>query len=546
MKYTLLPGNDALLGRQDFAYGRFEWIRLPDESTPDGIMIARCTIDPGCEWPEHWHNGYEQMLFVISGSGVHCVNGEKRDLYPGVVEFLPIGAAHYVMNTGNEPLIHLSVYHPITPKEVRELALDIQGNRVPLVEEEIDPVEFLRMSTMQSIQDKFAAAVGLGVVTVDLNGSLVTKPTRLPSFCRYIQETSTGARGCPAFDLCLTEHLVSRGHTSMLRCCPGVACVAMPLDVNGQLLGYMICGFVKIEQSNECHFEAIRDIGRDLGLNEDILLQYYEEMEVVLKAQVVAAAESLQSIANAIISSQIRETQRRRESEHHAEMVKKLQTINRLEHDLQEAELRALEAKINPHFLFNALNTIAEAVAKGDESGEDMVYALSEFLRFSLSNPCSTTTLSQEIKCLENYLRIQHARFGSGLKTEIVVEPPTANPIVPSMILQPLAENAIIHGLSSLRYEGLVKVSAVVKDGRLNISVSDTGVGFDEGTIIDFPDLPLTRNKKQGLGLKYVRTKLQHTFGDDYIFSVQSSRKHGTTIFIEMPARECDGYDNSK
>jgi len=540
LKYTLLPGkDDARLGRQDFAYGRFEWIRLPDESTPDGIMIARCTIEPGREWPEHWHTGYEQMLFVVSGSGVHSVNGEKRELHPGVVEFLPVGASHYVLNTGDEPLTHLSVYHPITPKEVRELALDIQGDEVASVEEQIDPIEFLRTPVMQSIQDKFAAAVGLGVVTVDVNGSLVTEPTRLPSFCRYVQQSSKAIGRCPAFDPCLREHVDARGYT-MLNCCPGVACVVMPLNVNGELLGYMVCGFVKIEQSDESHLDAVRRIGADFGLDEDILLEYYEEMEVVLKAQIVAAAESLQSIANAIVSSQIRETQRHHESEYHAEMVKKLQAINSLEHDLQEAEFRALEARINPHFLFNALNTIAEAVSKSDESGEDMVYALSEFLRFSLSNTCSTTTLSQEIKCLENYLRIQHARFGSGLRTEITVEPPNANPVVPSMILQPLVENAIVHGLSSLKYEGLVKVAAVVDNGWLTISVSDTGVGFNEDMIIDFPNLSFPQRKRQGLGLRYVRTKLQHTFGDEYVFSVESLPGHGTTVFIEMPAKESD------
>lgn len=539
LKYTLLPGGaDTRFGRQDFAYGRFEWIRVPDERMPDGIMVARCTIDPGKEWPEHYHIGYEQMLYVISGKGVHCVNRERRELSPGIVEFLPVGAFHYVLNTGHEPLTHLSVYHPTMPKEVRDLALSIQGEPGDLVLQEINPADLLPVSTMQSIQDKFAAAVGLGVVTVDINGKSVTKPTGLPEFCHYLRSGSKSPWRCAAFDPCSGVEVHARGHPTIINCCPGVVCVVMPLKAGRELVGHMACGFVKIEEPEQNHLEAIKAISARSGLDEEVLLRHYEKIEVVLKAQMVAAAESLESIANAIVSLHMRETQRRQESEHHAEMVKKLQMVNKLEHELQEAEFRALEARINPHFLFNALNTIAEAVSKGDGSGEDMVYALSDFLRFSLRNTKSTTNLCEEIRCLENYLRIQHARFGSGLQTEIIIEPPDANPVVPSMILQPLVENAIIHGLSSLGYTGLVKVTAQVRHGRLKITVLDNGVGFKPDMVVDFPILDSRKRARLGLGLRYVRTKLHHTFGDDYSFSVESTPGYGTKISMEMPAKE--------
>src|SRR5690606_15488283 len=117
-----------------------------------------------------------------------------------------------------------------------------------------------------------------------------------------------------------------------------------------------------------------------------------------------------------------------------------------------------LEARINPHFLFNALNTIAEAASEGGSDVEEIVYCLSDFLRFSLRNTKSTTTLREELRCLRNYLRIQHARFGEGLKTRIAAHPSEselADLVVPSMILQPLVENAISHGLAELNYTGL-------------------------------------------------------------------------------------------
>lgn len=537
LRYTLFPGADSKLGRQDFTHGRFEWIRLPDEGTPDGIMVARCTIDPGKEWPEHYHSGYEQMLYVISGTGVHYVNGERRELSPGTVEYLPVGAFHYVLNTGQEPLTHLSVYHPVMPKEVRELALSIQGEPGDIsFEEEVNTAELLPASTMQCIQDKFAAAVGLGVVTVDVAGNGVTEPTGLPEFCHYLRSKSKSHRRCTAFDPCSGAAAHAKGHPVILDCCPGVVCVAMPLKAGNKPVGHMACGFVKIEEPGEKQIEALKSMAHTYGLDERILLGHYENIEVVLKAQIVAAAESLESIANSIVSLHMREAKRRLESEHHAEMVKKLQLVNRLEHQLQESEFRALEARINPHFLFNALNTIAEAVSEGDGSAEDMVYALSDFLRFSLRNTKSTTSLREEIRCLENYLRIQHARFGSGLRTEIIVEPPEANPAVPSMILQPLVENAISHGLSGVGYTGLVRVAARVINGRLCITVSDNGVGFKDDMVVDFPMLDSSKRVRPGMGLRYVITKLRHMFGDDYSFSVESAPGCGARIAMDMPA----------
>ncbi len=539
LRYTLFPGADQRLGRQDFAHGRFEWIRLPEESMPDGIMIARCTIDPGKEWPKHTHGGYEQMLSVVSGWGVHWVNGQKSRLYPGAVEYLPEGAVHYVLNTGDVPLTHLSVYHPITPKQVRDLACSIQdevGDVSSVSLDDVDPADLLPASTLQSIQDKFAAAVGLGVITVDVDGNPITTPTGLPAFCRYFQSAPGTRQRCRAFDPHFGKTHWPRGHPRIVDCCPGVVCVVTPLKAGNKPVGHMACGFVKIEESREKQVQALKAMAHKRGLDETILLKHYSDVEVVLKAQIIAAADSLESIADAIVTSHMREAKRRLEIEYHAEMLKKLQTVNRLERELQESEFQALEARINPHFLFNALNTIAATVAEGDDGAEDMVYALSDFLRFSLRNTKSTTTLSEEIKCLENYLRIQHARFGSGLKTLVSVEPPDVNPLVPSMILQPLVENAISHGLSSLDYKGVVSVFAKVAQGRLRIEVLDTGVGFEPVTIVDFPMLDSKENQRLGLGLRYVMTKLKHTFGHDYSFTVESTPSCGAKIVMEMPA----------
>jgi two-component system LytT family sensor kinase len=537
LRYSLDPlEQDAKSGKQYFAYGEFEWLRYPGKEAPDGMMIAKCTIDPGKEWPAHVHGGYEQMLHVISGRGVHWVNGEEIQLEPGSTHYLPVGTSHRMVNTGTEPLVHLSAYHPTMPREIREITdfmHELPGRKHRSAKEH---AQALPIATMQAIQDKFSAAVHLGVVTIDREGRSLTSPTHLPSICRYVQSTPAGCRGCAAFDPKRGEEALANNGPIMFECCPGVICVAVPLKAEEQLIGHMACGFVKLDEPGEDQYKAISEKAASLGLSPSEIERRYRDIEVVLKAQMVAAADSLESIANAVLSFSIREARRDEEAQHQAEMLKKLQLVSRLEQELQESEFMALEARINPHFLFNALNTIAEAVAEGDERSVEIIHSLSDFLRASLRNTKSTTTLSQELKCVENYLHIQKARFGDGLQTEFHLEPMDIDPVVPSMILQPLVENSIVHGLSSLGYKGLIRIEASVagKGKRLRLEVRDTGVGFGD-VIVGLGGRG--KNGGQSLGLRYVRTKLQHTFGDDCSFSIVSSPGDGAVVMMEMPLR---------
>jgi len=515
MVYELTPGRPGpWLGQQNFVHGRFDWLHYPDDLTADGLLVAQVTIHPGAEWPEHLHGGYEQMLYVLSGRGVHWVNGEEKVLLPGQAHFLPANAVHTMINTGDEPLVHLSVYHPRKPEVIREITSAMQHPKPEPDQRDLPLSDVLSVSTMQKIQDDFSTAVGLGVITITQDGSEFTRPTGLPAFCQYVRSSNDGEHACRAFDPRTGRVAHDRGRPTLFNCCLGVVCIAVPLLVGHELSGHLACGFVRLEEPSEGSLAAVRQKAILLGLDPHRLEQHYRDMEMVLQAQMVAAAESLQSIANSVLSLSVRERQRRIESQHAAEMVKKLRLVSQLENALQESEFRALEARINPHFLFNALNTIAGEVAERGREAEEVLYALSDFLRFSLRHAKSTATLAEEMVCLDNYLRIQRARFGEGFKTVVKVDQGAVDLLVPSMILQPLVENSILHGLAPRGYTGRIAVCARRWKGRLRIDVADSGTGF---------------------------RKLQHSFGDDYAFLVRSIAGHGTCVTINMPARHDAG-----
>lgn len=532
-RVSLAGGNR----QQEFTHGHFEWLHYPDDVTADGILVARVTIQPNERWPEHLHGGYEQMLYVISGEGEHWINGARSKLSAGTVHYLPVSAVHTMENTGDEPLVHLSVYNPRVPEAVRELTVSMQ--RQGSANDVLDSVglsDLVSVSTMQMIQDKFAAAVGLGVVAIKEDGEVLTMPTGLPRFCQYVQSSCQGASTCRAFSDETGRAAHGVGRPMIFNCCIGVVCVAVPLVAGSELKGHMACGFVNLAEPNGRRLAMVRQKALNLGLDPDRLERLYGEIEVVLKAQMMTAAESLASIANSIVSLSLREMERSMESKHVAEMLQKLQQVSRLEQALQEAELKAMEARIKPHFLFNALNTIAATVSEGGREAEDIVYSLSDFLRFSLRYREPIATLSEELTCLRNYMNIQHARFGDDLQSRVVCAPGTEDLIVPSMILQPLAENAIVHGLAPRGYRGIITTAARVRSGRLIITVADSGVGFDSGRVLDLPSG--TDESEGGIGLRYVTMKLQQIFEDDYRFVVRSREGRGTAVTVDVPARE--------
>ena len=525
--------------QEAFTHGHFEWVHYPDDVMADGILVARVTIQPNERWPEHLHGGYEQMLYVISGQGEHWVNGARSKLTEGTVHYLPAGAVHTMVNTGDAPLVQLSVYNPRVPEAVRELTMSMQ--RQGAVHEVLNSVglsDLVSVTTMQTIQDKFAAAVGLGVLAIKEDGEVLTEPTGLPRFCQYVRSSCQRAPTCRAFSDETGRAAHGVGRPMIFNCCIGVVCVAVPLVAGSELKGHMVCGFVNLAEPNDRRLAMVRQKALHLGLDPDRLQALYGEIEVVLQAQMMTAADSLASIANSIVSLSMREMERSMESKHVAEMLQKLQQVSRLEKALQEAELRAMEARIKPHFLFNALNTIAATVSEGGREAEEIVYSLSDFLRFSLRHREPTATLSEELTCLRNYMNIQHARFGEDLQCRVVCAPGTEHLVVPSMILQPLAENAIVHGLTPRGYRGVITTAARVRSGRLIITVADSGVGLDSDRSLDLPLQTDESEDGPGIGLRYVKMKLQQVFEDDYRFAVRSRKDRGTAVTIDVPARE--------
>lgn len=211
----------------------------------------------------------------------------------------------------------------------------------------------------------------------------------------------------------------------------------------------------------------------------------------------------------------------------------------KMEKLLREAELKFLQMQINPHFLFNTLNSIC-ALAQIEGAGETrgMVSRLSNLMRYTLSVTDQMVPLSHEIDITEDYLFIQKARFGPRLDYELQVDNACKSAQVPAMILQPLVENAIVHGLDRKAQGGRVEVRAGIIRDYLELCVSDNGVGMDRNTLEGLFDSQAEErhDTRNGIGLVNVRRRLEMIYGENPM-EIESVSGEGTKMILRFPLK---------
>lgn len=233
-------------------------------------------------------------------------------------------------------------------------------------------------------------------------------------------------------------------------------------------------------------------------------------------------------------------------------MLKKIQSLivdnyiskirqAKAESNQRHAELRALQAQINPHFLYNTLGTISSlALLEGVDSISRMAEALSEFFRYSIHNGEINVTLRDELAQVERYFTIQRIRYGERLSLEIDIPESLLNQPLIKLTLQPLVENACIHGLENIG-QGKIRIHSRVDGGKLMILITDTGIGINESdllkirTILEHPESVEGTENQYGIGLRNVQARLKLHYGPEYGLEIESKEREGTTVILKIP-----------
>ena len=195
-----------------------------------------------------------------------------------------------------------------------------------------------------------------------------------------------------------------------------------------------------------------------------------------------------------------------------------------------QAQLQALKMQLHPHFLFNALHSVSALVHSDPDAADKMIARLGDFLRLTLDTAAAQEVpLQQEIEFLNCYLEIERIRFRDRLTTSIKVDPQALECRVPNLVLQPIVENAIRHGVAPRSAPGRVEVRAERKGGSLRLQVKDNGRGLPEGGAC--------ATKGGGVGLSNTRARLQQLYGGAFVFEMENDPEGGAVVTLEIPFR---------
>lgn len=217
-----------------------------------------------------------------------------------------------------------------------------------------------------------------------------------------------------------------------------------------------------------------------------------------------------------------------------------------LEKELEnEAKMHTLQSHINPHFLYNTLDSIrSQALINGQDEIGDMIETLGTFFRYNISQKGSNVTVREEVKSVENYFKIQKFRFGDKINLEIAWDAEKSTLIecqMPKLTMQPLVENAIYHGLEPKRGVGHIKIRIDRTEKKLLIIISDDGVGMDTDSLISIKkrihedQFIASFDETKSLALRNVNQRIRLKYGVLYGMQIKSIQGYGTEIFISLP-----------
>jgi len=210
-------------------------------------------------------------------------------------------------------------------------------------------------------------------------------------------------------------------------------------------------------------------------------------------------------------------------------LEKQTDQLLHLEHQASSAQLAMLRYQLNPHFLFNTLNSISALQMTDVEAANRMTARLGDFLRLTLDNVgTQEVTLRQEMEFLRSYLEIERIRFQDRLVTRVDVPHQALDAKVPNLILQPIVENAIRHGIAPRSTPGLIEIGVEQQNGTLRIQVRDNGPGLSEHRTAE-------NLFQRGLGLANTETRLERLYGADHLFDFRNNPAGGLVVTLEIP-----------
>ena len=359
---------------------------------------------------------------------------------------------------------------------------------------------------------------------IDTSGNILLEFNPSPDFCKFIcQEDET--RICSDYNSRLKP-----GKGDRFICRYGLANIFLPIDINNQTIGYLVGAQVYSTDSEyQKYLIDILAIAKDKKLEPEFIAKSISTIKTIEENKI----DIHEQICNHITQNISHDFS---QSVHTTDKAIARLSIEKemLEKKIIDLETKNMSLVINPHFLFNTLNSIARiAYFEKSHTTEELIYCLSDLLRYNLKQDDELHTIGAEMDNIEKYLYIQKIRYKNRLEYEIDIDDHIKSHRIPNMIIQPIVENALIHGITPKRDGGKIKIYAEKYKNEINIFVVDNGNGFPKEVL---QSLQQSENKL-GIGFRSTDNRLKRYFGEHYGLKIAKSDYSGSTVTISIPTK---------
>ena len=392
---------------------------------------------------------------------------------------------------------------------------------------------------LQTLLEKWAKATDFAFVGVDVNGTPITRETNFTPFCRKMRESVDFREKCYQCDACGGRKAKKFGKAYVYICHAGLVDFAIPIILQGQYIGAILSGQVTCEDRGSLK-PIMKETPFDIADNPEELRELYKQVHVMSVDKIEAVAQIICDSYNHYIEQQYSNKMDAEIREKDLRLIKEEKLRIEMEKSLRDIELKALHYQINPHFLFNVLNTIGRlAFFENAKMTEDVVYAFSDMMRYILrksSDPLSP--LKDEVSHVLNYLKIQKIRLGSRLQYTIDIDEEFYKVKLPFLTLVTVVENSIKHVIEKNANGGTIQIRCFQDGEDLVTEISDDGEGMSPAQISKVLRGDAYKNQRDSaVGLYNVNERLMNYFGMDYSLQIRSENKAplGTTVVIRVP-----------
>ncbi|MPQ43345.1 sensor histidine kinase [Clostridium tarantellae] len=403
--------------------------------------------------------------------------------------------------------------------------------------------EVIDIEKVQKIQDDIAEATQIAMIVVDNKGIPITRHSNCSYFCEYMRSNKEHLKLCQKCDSIGGEEANKLNKPYIYKCYNGVVDFASPIIIKGEYLGAVMAGQVLIKNDEDVNINSIyydEKKAKAIKESDSRLIDYYNKLEKISFDRIKSIANMMFHICNYIVEEGVLKITQQELAEKNMKCMEAEKLKAEIEKEYNESKLKMLQSQMQPHFLFNILNSISSlAIIENCPKIQKITYDLSKLLRYNINKHSRMVSIEEELEYVQAYLNLQKVRFGDRLSYKINVDEKLNNMNIPFMTIQPFVENSIIHGIEKKELGGVIEINCIDSDETFNIIIKDTGVGIDKFNLerlkSNLNKDCVNRNKSIGMG--NVNRRLSHYYKKDFKINIESNISVGTTIKIIIPRK---------